>query len=415
MPPVPVSEQGAGWRQTFRLDLGRSVPQGVAETACTTFAIFLAERVFRAPDGVKILLVAAPSIGLLLSLFAVQVVRRFGWSVNRAAAGVWCGSAVGFGLAAAAGGMSGFAGGMTIGLLGMFLGAPLLAQVYRTNYPDRIRGRLFAAAGMSRAITAAVAGLVIAAALHRDVRNWPWLCVAYAIASLAMALIVLWMPRVGVPSSKRIRLFDAFRHVRADRPFRKLLGCWMLLGLGNLVAMSLFVEYVTNPRYGLDFDVGRVGLLTTTLPMAAFVVCVVGWGILFDRVNFYLLRVGINLLFVAGIACYYFGGSFEMLAVGILLHGVARAGGNVAWSLWVTKFAAADRVAEYMSVHTFLTGCRGVLAPALAFGVAATLGPRVVAGGGIVLIIISSLMLAPEVRLARARRKAYAVDRRPAG
>ena len=143
--------------------------------------------------------------------------------------------------------------------------------------------------------------------------DWPWLCAGYAVACLAMAAIVLRMPRVGVPSSRRIRLFDAFRHVRADRPFRKLLGCWMLLGIGNLVAMALFVEYVTNPRYGLGFDAARVGLLTTTLPMSAFVVCVVGWGVLFDRVNFYLLRVAINVLFVAGIACYYFGGSFAML------------------------------------------------------------------------------------------------------
>lgn len=391
------------------------MPQGFVETAVTTFAVFLAERIFRAPDAVKILLVASSSVGLLLSLFAVQVVRRVGWSVNRAAACVWCGAAGGFGLAAAGGGLAGYAGGMSLGLMFLFLGTPLLSQVYRTNYPDRIRGRLFAAAGMSRAITGAVTGLLVAAMLLRDPGNWPWLCGGYAVACLAMAGIVLLMPGVTVPSTNRIQLFDAFRHVREDPPFRKLLWCWMLLGMGNLLALALFVEYVTNPRYGFGFDATRVGLLTTTLPMLAFVVCVVGWGVLFDRVNFYLLRVSINVLFAAGIACYYFGDGFGMLATGILLHGVARAGGNVAWSLWVTKFASAERVAEYMSVHTFLTGCRGVLAPAISFGMAATLGPKWMAGTGLVLIVVSTLLLAPEVRLARAKRKAYAVDRGPTG
>jgi MFS family permease len=230
-----------------------------------------------------------------------------------------------------------------------------------------------------------------------------------------MAGLVLRMPRVGLAGATRIRLFDAFRHVRADPPFRKLLGTWMLLGFGNLMAMAMFVEYITNPRYGIGFDAARVGFLTTTVPMLAFLASVVAWGVLFDRINFYLLRVGINLLFLAGIGFYYFAGNYAFLVVGMFLHGLARGGGNVAWSLWVTKFAAADRVAEYMSVHTFLTGCRGVIAPAISFGLAATLGPKMMAGAGLVLILASSLLLLPEVRMARARRPSHAVDQRPIG
>jgi hypothetical protein len=46
---------------------------------------------------------------------------------------------------------------------------------------------------------------------------------------------------------------------------------------------------------------------------------------------------------------------------------MANAGGNVTWALWVTKLAPKHAVAEYMSVHTFLTGLRGLFAPFLAF------------------------------------------------
>ena len=70
-PHDPVAD--ASWRRTFGLDLARSLPQGIVDTAVTTFAVFLAERVFRAPDPVKVMLVAAPSLGLLLSMFALQV------------------------------------------------------------------------------------------------------------------------------------------------------------------------------------------------------------------------------------------------------------------------------------------------------------------------------------------------------
>ena len=45
---------------------------------------------------------------------------------------------------------------------------------------------------------------------------------------------------------------------------------------------------------------------------------------------------------------------------------ISGAGADVAWSLWVTKFAPPERVADYMSVHTFFTGVRGFLAPVTA-------------------------------------------------
>ena len=105
----------------------------------------------------------------------------------------------------------------------------------------------------------------------------------------------------------------------------------------------------------------------------------------------------VNVFFLAGILIYYLGGSYLALCVGIALHGIARAGGNVIWSLWVTKFAPEDHVGEYMSVHSSLTGVRGVLAPIIAFSVAGTMGPGTVAIAGGLLVVVSSLMLLPEL------------------
>jgi len=59
-------------------------------------------------------------------------------------------------------------------------------------------------------------------------------------------------------------------------------------------------------------------------------------------------------------------------------------------------------VADYMSVHTFFTGVRGVLAPVIGFGVLAS-GLAVdslsqMSGG---LIILSAIMLIPTIRQTR--------------
>jgi len=387
------------WRRTFGLDLARSLPHGCVDTAGTTFAVFLAERAFSAPMAIKVLLVAAPSAGLLASLFVVQAIRRSGHTVNWIGALIWVGAALGFG-AAAFGGASAaaFAWGVSAAMFFLSLGAPLLAQIYRNHYPDRMRGRLFSITGMLRALAAAGFSIAAGAALTSNLAIWPWLLGVYALSCIVMAWLLMLMRPVSLDRTLRVRLFDSFRHVKTDAPFRRLLIVWMFLGLGNLLGMALFVEYIANPAYGFGFDAARVGWLTSTIPMLAFVSCVVLWGVLFDRANFYVLRLAINLIFILSIALYYFGNSYGMLCAGMAVHGVARAGGNVAWSLWVTKFASAERVTEYMSVHTFLTGIRGVLAPVMAFALASTLGAPAMAWLGIALIVIGSLIVAPDMR-----------------
>lgn len=74
------------------------------------------------------------------------------------------------------------------------------------------------------------------------------------------------------------------------------------------------------------------------------------------------------------------------------------------WSLWVTKFAPAESVGEYMSVHTFFTGIRGVISAYLAFVIAQQFGPTTVSIVGGSCILISSLMLLPELLASREKK-----------
>ncbi|MEO1837256.1 MAG: MFS transporter, partial [Akkermansiaceae bacterium] len=159
------------------------------------------------------------------------------------------------------------------------------------------------------------------------------------------------------------------------------------------------VEYVSNPAYGYDLSEFMVAFITGSVPEIMFLIFVVGWGIVFDRVNFFIVRIMLNVFFIAGILVYFLGNGVWALCIGIGLHGIARAGGNIAWSLWVTKFAKSEQVAEYMSVHTFLCGVRGVIAPYIAFPAIALIGPKAIGLIGAGLILIATLMIWPNIRL----------------
>jgi hypothetical protein len=100
-----------------------------------------------------------------------------------------------------------------------------------------------------------------------------------------------------------------------------------------------------------------------------------------------------------------------MLGLGIaaVIFGISNAGGDVAWSLWVTKFAAPERVADYMSVHTFFTGVRGVLAPFAGFYLAAHWTIAQISWLSVALIVASIAMLIPEIKSGRGARRAGAL------
>ena len=114
--------------------------------------------------------------------------------------------------------------------------------------------------------------------------------------------------------------------------------------------------------------------------------------------NFFVMRMTLNLGFMLGILSFFTTGSFWGLIAGALFYGVSIAGGDVAWSLWVTKFAPPERVADYMAVHTFFTGLRGAVAPAVAFQAAGVLSLSTMGWIAASLVLIGTLLLVPEVR-----------------
>ena len=113
--------------------------------------------------------------------------------------------------------------------------------------------------------------------------------------------------------------------------------------------------------------------------------------------------------FAIGILTFFVINSFSGLVIGAIIFGISNAGGDVAWSLWVTKFAPPGRVADYMSVHTFFTGVRGVLAPLVAFTLVTRLSLGMLAGLSAALIVAASLLLLPEIKLGKRGRKATAL------
>ena len=389
---------------TYRYERWRALTVGILETASGTFLLLIAVRWFNATPMLKALVASGGSVGLLLTPLVVYFVGRWQWPAAQSAARVlWFGSGC-LALAALAPVLPVYVPCAVLGAAASAAVIPLLTQMYQENYGDRERGRLFSRAFMIRIATAAACSKLAGEALTGNLGAFPVLLLVFALALAAGGFCLSRCPSHPLAVDGGAHPLRGMRFVREDALFRRTLICWMLMGFANLMMLPLRIEYLANPKYDLKLTVGMIAVLTGVIPNVARLILSPVWGWLFDRMNFFALRMTLNVGFALGTLTFFTSGSHRGLVAAAIIYGVSAAGGDVAWSLWVTKFAPPERVADYMSVHTFLTGVRGVLAPVVAFAVVAHASLVTMALISAGLTLLATLMLMPEIKFGRRAR-----------
>ncbi|MCL2648789.1 MAG: MFS transporter [Phycisphaerales bacterium] len=400
-------------RMTLRMECLRALGQGALETASTTFIMLIAVWHFHASDTMKALASINDKLGLLLSPLIVTIVMVRQFKAARAAAALMFIGGLGFTLSAIIPTLGVFVWGSLLGLTCAAAAIPLITQIYQDNYPASLRGKLFSQQLFIRIGVACAFGWLVSYFLgHRltDIRPHYFQCFQFLMAAFAVALFLSAYALMRIPSTPLAdpgraarNPFYALQFVRDDKTFRNTLISWMIIGLANLMMVSLRVEYLANTNRfhvtlrGQALSAVFITLLTDIIPNAARFLITPVWGKIFDRFNFFLFRIAVNLGFGIAIVTFYTGDSYLGHMIGAAIWGISLAGGDLCWTLWVTKLAPPHRVAHYMSVHTFLTGVRGIASPFLAFYLVSPLGLNRMAVITSVMVVLSCLVLLPEI------------------
>ncbi len=404
---------------TYRYERWRALSTGIIETAPTLFLLLIAVRYYDAGPMAKALTAGGGSLGLLLAPWLVSQVEKWGMPVSRALTRLSWVAAIGFFIMAAIPWLPVFVLGSVVTMTASSAAIPLMTQIYQENYPDHGRGRLFARTMLIRIATAAAFSYLGGQWLSGRIEMHRGLLVVFGLANVQAALLLARYPSRPLVASGGTHPFHALRFALADKVFGQTLIAWMFIGFAMLMMSPLRVEYLANSTYGVRvhgqlLTAGAVALFTGVVPNLARLLLNPVWGWFFDKMNFFALRLMLNLGFALGIVSFFTTGSVTGLVVGGVFFGVANAGADVAWSLWVTKLAPPDRVADYMSVHTFFTGVRGVLAPIVAFYLVAGVPPQTLGWIAVGLIAVGSAFLLPGLKTGNlARTGAALVEESP--
>lgn len=360
IPPAEVTSR------TIRIERWRAVLAGIYESAPSIFILLIVVRWFQGGPFEKSLIPAANPIGFLIAPLAIFLDRRFRSGPSRALSALYGGAALALLLASVVPVEGYFIALCVLAMVMHASGTTFVTSLYSANIPATIRGRSFAQFNLIRIATSIVfasgAGWMLSGRLHL----YPVLMAVFALALAGSAWLVKLLPKVVVQYEQR-SLLGCFAYLKTDRLLLDTSVAWMLLGFGNLMMVPLRVEYLANQRYGLNLSEAQIAILISTLPNLARLIGTPIWGRIFDTVNFFSLRMILNISFLVGTLAFFASGSMWVLMLSAVLIGFTTAGGDIAWSLWVTKFAPPERVSDYMAVHTFFTGIRGLIAPAVGF------------------------------------------------
>lgn len=380
-------------RHTFKLESLRAGMIGILDTAFSTFFLLYMEKVLSADSLSKGIVAGGYFYGLLLSPFAVQICLNRNIRPANFSAMLFLLSAIVLPISFLLTNTRSIAILFATCLMFSAASTPLITEIYASNYKPSQRGILFSISNMLKILGSMTAGYLIGSYLELGLEGFTNVFIFYTLLLLANSGILYSYPKNPISEKRATSITEGLDALKNDSLFRITLISWMIMGFGNLMLIPLRVEFLANPKFGVSLSSSEIAMYVVVIPSIARLVFSAIWGLLFDRMNFFLMRILVNSGFIIGMFAFFMTGSAAALSAGSILIGLSNAGADVAWNLWVTKFAPPGQTSSYMAIHTFFTGLRGAIAPLLGFYISANFGFYPILGVSIVMIILASSIL----------------------
>ena len=200
-------------------------------------------------------------------------------------------------------------------------------------------------------------------------------------------------PRIRFSRQSKISWQTIQKILKEDNVFRKMCIAWFIMGISNLWLLHYRVNLLAEEQFGFNYSPKMVLIIVVLIPEVMRIVMMPLFAYLFDRINFVLLRIILNILFMAYFVFFFLGGNYYNHILGSVFYGLAMSGGGIAWKLWVNKISSYENTSAYMLIHSGLTGIRMVLGPLFGLYALNYMGPAICGIISITLTAISTILI----------------------
>lgn len=287
------------------------------------------------------------------------------------------------------------------------LTAPFIATVYGLVYPADERARLVALGQLSNGAVSILTAIGLGALFAAEPTSFRWV---YPCAGLAAALALGWFSTMPVDDARAREApgrKSALEVLRESPAFRRFQLLQFLLGIANLSVHPVIDLYVRRVL-GMDIATAVWVVSGGVVGQVAMLLTVQWQARLFNRLGVVRHRVLTSALLGLGLLTWAFTQGPLMAVLAATFTGIGMAGGQIIWVIGSVEFAPRQDISTYNGIHTFLTGLRGVIAPALGVSALNVVGAgsyRAIFLGAAVLVFLSALGHALLVRPPREQHR----------
>lgn len=390
---APVNDQV---RHDFRLDVIGSMLFGIFNGSVVSYLYVVGATIGVSPVGISFL-VAMPAVGSILALPVSLAIRGPGgrrfmfaaWAVGRAAMLLTVlSSAPWLYLILAA-----------VYQVSSNIASPFYAAMMERIYPREFRGRLMSSVRIGSGAVTTITSLLVAALLGSFKVGFGLI---FAVGGVLSLVSLVAFSRVTVGEAKprpRRSLREAFAILKRNPPFAEYQLAVFIMGFGNIIAGTLYPLVVVHK---LHAGYGAFGILTVCTALG-YLLSFFTWGRVVDRRGplFTMLLTAIGA--TAGPALMLIAPGVYWLIPVALLAGINNAGFELGMYSSVIHFAreGPQEVPNYMAMHMYFSGLRGITAPFLAAGILALSNYDIALGSALLCTFAGTTLLWNRVRAQR--------------
>ena len=386
-------------RKTLKADIFRTLGESFIIPMFESLILLVAIRYFEADDFQKSLVSSARFIGMFLSLLIFSFFSRYNikktvllFFITLTAAVFLLGSAL--------------APSVWIFTVCMFLYTllvdsryPLVTALYSENYKEERRGKMVSVTFILSSLMMLLISYISSTVLGNDLGRFRIIFAVFSAMLMISALLFRRIP--SSPNAGRIKLRECFGLLIKYPKFTYILVVWSIFGIANIATFPLRIVYLAEKERGLGLDPGTVIILTSIIPVICRLASNYFWAILFDRINVVIMRILLNLFIGGGIFLFFITSNLYVIALSVVITYIGFGGTPIVWPLWVTKIAPVKRIPEFMALHTFMTGIRGIIGPFAGFLYISILPIKSAGITAGLLFLVSILMLVPLIKMKR--------------
>lgn len=356
-------------KKTFFPDTIRNSIHGLFQTLSPTLFLLILIQYYEGGDFLNSLIVSGGALGLISGLFVPYLFFHMKMKISKLLSIISLTSSLFLFAAAWVKHVELYSILIVLFIFFYFLRIPLQSAIYASNYNIKRRAVLTSPGIMISTIVAFSTSLILGNYLEDDLLRYR---LVLSISSIVFALSAIYLTKIpseSLTSLKSRRSGSPLKLLKLifDYPvFGLVLFSWFFLGFANHATVPLRVLYLAEEERGLGLSPEKVLFILGVIPAITQFSFSFLWAKLFDKMHFLNLRIILNIFMMFGLGIFFLTTNIYIIILGVVLMNICLSGSPYIWHLWVTKIAPEGKSSDFMAVHTFLTGIRGLIGPFLA-------------------------------------------------